>query len=144
MLWRRCSPRLVCPKVCCRSFPVASRPDRPDVQPRVDIFSFTGSSAVGKEIGKRAAEMLKPCTLELGGKSAAILLEDVDLAASVPMLVFSGLMNTGQACVAQTRILAPRSRYDEIVEAVGNFAASLPVGPPSDAGAQIGSLISAN
>jgi aldehyde dehydrogenase (NAD+) len=110
--------------------------------PDIDIFSFTGSSAVGKEIGKRAAEMLKPCTLELGGKSAAILLEDVDLAASVPMLVFSGIMNTGQACVAQTRILAPRSRYDEIVEAIGNFAQSLPVGPPSDPGAQIGSLIS--
>ena len=91
--------------------------------PDIDIFSFTGSSAVGKEIGKRAAEMLKPCTLELGGKSAAILLEDVDLAASVPMLVFSGIMNTGQACVAQTRILAPRSRYDEIVDAIGNFAA---------------------
>ena len=90
----------------------------------VDIFSFTGSSAVGKEIGRRAAEMLKPCTLELGGKSAAILLDDVDLAASIPMLVFSGIMNTGQACVAQTRILAPRSRYDEIVDAVGNFAAS--------------------
>ena len=67
--------------------------------------------------------MLKPCTLELGGKSAAILLEDVDLAASVPMLVFSGIMNTGQACVAQTRILAPRSRYDEIVDAISNFGA---------------------
>src|SRR5271154_5716266 len=110
--------------------------------PDIDIFSFTGSSAVGKEIGKRAAEMLKPCTLELGGKSAAILLEDVDLAASVPMLVFSGIMNSGQACVAQTRILAPRSRYDEIVDAVGAFAQTLPVGPPSDPGAQIGSLIS--
>ena len=52
--------------------------------PGVDIFSFTGSSAVGKEIGKRAADMLKPCTLELGGKSAAIVLEDVDLAACDP------------------------------------------------------------
>ncbi|OBJ51448.1 aldehyde dehydrogenase [Mycobacterium sp. 1423905.2] len=110
--------------------------------PDVDLFSFTGSSAVGKEIGRRAADMLKPCTLELGGKSAAILLDDVDLASSVPMLVFSGIMNTGQACVAQTRILAPRSRYDEIVEAVSNFVQVLPVGPPSDAGAQIGSLIS--
>src|ERR1700712_2459012 len=68
--------------------------------PDIDIFSFTGSSAVGKEIGKRAAEMLKPCTLELGGKSAAILLEDGDLAASGPVLVFSAIMNTGQACVA--------------------------------------------
>ena len=110
--------------------------------PDIDIFSFTGSSAVGKEIGKRAAELLKPCTLERGGKSAAILLDDVDLAASIPMLVFSGIMNTGQACVAQTRILAPRSLYDEIVDAVSTFAQSRPVGLPSDPAAQIGSLIS--
>ncbi|MGB8388265.1 aldehyde dehydrogenase family protein, partial [Mycobacterium sp.] len=110
--------------------------------PDVDIFSFTGSSAVGKEIGRRAADLLKPCTLELGGKSAAILLDDVDLAAAIPMLVFSGIMNTGQACVAQTRILAPRSRYDEIVDAVSGFVQALPVGLPSDPAAQIGSLIS--
>ncbi|OMC15866.1 aldehyde dehydrogenase [Mycolicibacter heraklionensis] len=110
--------------------------------PGVDIFSFTGSSGVGKEIGKRAAELLKPCTLELGGKSASIVLEDVDLASAIPMLVFSGIMNTGQACVAQTRILAPRSRYEEIVEAVKNFVTALPVGLPDDPGAQIGALIS--
>ncbi|MCV7383197.1 aldehyde dehydrogenase [Mycolicibacter longobardus] len=110
--------------------------------PGVDIFSFTGSSAVGKEIGKRAAELLKPCTLELGGKSAAIILEDVDLASAIPMLVFSGIMNTGQACVAQTRILAPRSRYEEIVEAIKNFVTVLPVGLPDDPAAQVGALIS--
>lgn len=110
--------------------------------PGVDIFSFTGSSAVGKEIGKRAAELLKPCTLELGGKSASIVLEDVDLASAIPMLVFSGIMNTGQACVAQTRILAPRSRYEEVVEAVKNFVGALPVGLPDDPAAQIGALIS--
>ncbi|BBX12547.1 MULTISPECIES: aldehyde dehydrogenase [Mycobacteriaceae] len=109
--------------------------------PDVDIFSFTGSSAVGKEIGKRAAELLKPCTLELGGKSAAIMLPDVDLASAIPMLVFSGIMNTGQACVAQTRILAPRSRYEEIVEAIKNFVTALPVGLPDDPAAQIGALI---
>jgi aldehyde dehydrogenase (NAD+) len=108
----------------------------------VDMLTFTGSSAVGKEVGKRAADMLKPCTLELGGKSAAILLEDVDLAAAVPMLVFSGLMNAGQGCVNQTRILAPRSRYDEIVSAVRDFVAALPVGLPSDPAVQIGPLIS--
>src|SRR5246500_5069701 len=107
----------------------------------IDLFTFTGSSAVGKEIGRRAADLLKPCTLELGGKSAAIVLEDVDLAAAIPMMVFSGIMNTGQACVGQTRILAPRSRYDEIVDAVSTFVQALPVGPPSDAAAQIGSLI---
>ncbi|MGB3286280.1 aldehyde dehydrogenase [Mycolicibacter algericus] len=109
--------------------------------PDVDIFSFTGSSDVGKEIGKRAAELLKPCTLELGGKSAAIMLPDVDLASAIPMLVFSGIMNTGQACVAQTRILAPRSRYEEIVEAIKNFVTALPVGLPDDPAAQIGALI---
>jgi aldehyde dehydrogenase (NAD+) len=108
----------------------------------LDMLTFTGSCDVGREIGKRAADMLKPCTLELGGKSAAIILEDVDLAAAVPMLVFSGVMNTGQGCVNQTRILAPRSRYDEIVEAVSNFVKVLPVGLPSDPATQIGPLIS--
>jgi aldehyde dehydrogenase (NAD+) len=108
----------------------------------LDMITFTGSCDVGREIGKRAADMLKPCTLELGGKSAAIILEDVDLAAAIPMLVFSGVMNTGQGCVNQTRILAPRSRYDEIVEAVSNFVKVLPVGLPSDPATQIGPLIS--
>jgi aldehyde dehydrogenase (NAD+) len=110
--------------------------------PDLDMLTFTGSSAVGKEIGKRAADMLKPCTLELGGKSAAIILEDVDLAAAVPMMVFSGVMNAGQGCVNQTRILAPRSRYDEIVDAVSTFVAALPIGLPSDPATQIGPLIS--
>jgi len=108
----------------------------------LDMLTFTGSSAVGREVGKRAADRLKPCTLELGGKSAAIVLDDVDLAAAVPMMVFSGVMNAGQGCVNQTRILAPRSRYDEIVEAVSTFVQALPVGLPSDPATQIGPLIS--
>lgn len=107
----------------------------------VDIFTFTGSSAVGREVGRRAADLLKPCTLELGGKSAAIILDDVDLATAVPMLVFSGVMNAGQGCVNQTRILAPRSRYDEVVDAVTTFVAALPVGLPDDPAAQVGPLI---
>ena len=110
--------------------------------PELDKFTFTGSSAVGKEIGKLAAEKLKPCTLELGGKSAAIVLEDADLDSTLPMLLFSGLMNSGQACVAQTRILAPRSRYDEIVEKVAAGAAAMPVGLPDNPAAAIGPLIS--
>ncbi|ORX00123.1 aldehyde dehydrogenase [Mycolicibacillus trivialis] len=109
--------------------------------PDVDCFSFTGSSAVGKEIGKRAADLLKPCTLELGGKSAAIVLEDVDLATAVPMMVFSGVMNAGQGCVNQTRILAPRTRYDEVVDAVKGVVEALPVGLPDNPAAQIGPLI---
>ena len=109
--------------------------------PLVDKYTFTGSSAVGKEVGKLAAEKLKPCTLELGGKSAAIILEDADLDATLPMLLFAGLMNSGQACVAQTRILAPRSRYEEIVEKIGAAVAATPVGLPDDPGAVIGPLI---
>jgi betaine-aldehyde dehydrogenase len=104
--------------------------------PHVDKYTFTGSSAVGKEVGKLAAD-------KLGGKSAAIILEDADLDSSLPMLLFAGLMNSGQACVAQTRILAPRSRYDEIVEKVGAAVAAMPVGLPDDPGAVIGPLISA-
>jgi aldehyde dehydrogenase (NAD+) len=110
--------------------------------PDLDMLTFTGSSAVGRKVGQRAAAMLKPCTLELGGKSAAIVREDVDLDATVPMLVSAGLINTGQGCVAQTRILAPRSRYDEIVDAVKAFVEALPVGLPSDPGAKVGPLIS--
>lgn len=110
--------------------------------PEIDKYTFTGSSAVGKEIGKLAAEKLKPCTLELGGKSAAIVLEDADLDSTLPMLAFSGVMNSGQACVAQTRILAPRSRYDEVVEKLANYVSAMPVGLPDDPNAAIGPLIS--
>ncbi len=109
--------------------------------PGVDKYTFTGSSAVGKEVGKLAADKLKPCTLELGGKSAAIILEDADLDASLGMLLFAGLMNSGQACVAQTRILAPRSRYDEIVQKIGAAVGAMTVGLPDDPGAIIGPLI---
>jgi aldehyde dehydrogenase (NAD+) len=110
--------------------------------PELDKFTFTGSSAVGKEIAKIAAEKLKACTLELGGKSAAIILEDADLDSTLPMLGFSGVMNSGQACVAQTRILAPRSRYDEVVEKLAGFISAMPVGLPDDPNAAIGPLIS--
>ena len=108
----------------------------------LDKFTFTGSSAVGKEIAKIAAEKLKACTLELGGKSAAIILEDADLDSTLPMLVFSGLMNCGQACVGQTRVLAPRSRYDEVVEKLSGAVAAMPIGLPDDPAAMIGPLIS--
>lgn len=110
--------------------------------PDVDKVTFTGSTAVGKHIGKIAAEQLKRCSLELGGKSAAIILEDADIAASAPMLAMSGLMNSGQACVAQTRILAPRSRYDEIVEALVNITSMMfTVGDPADPATQLGPVI---
>ncbi|MBA0046414.1 aldehyde dehydrogenase [Mycobacterium sp. NPDC050853] len=111
--------------------------------PGIDVFSFTGSTAVGKEIAGIAAKNLKKVTLELGGKSAAIVLEDADLAASLPMLVFAGLMNAGQGCVNQTRILAPRSRYDEVVDGIVNFVSIMTVGLPTDPASQVGPLITA-
>ena len=100
------------------------------IDPRIDLVSFTGSTAVGKALMRTGAETMKRMFLELGGKSAAIILDDADLDSTLPMLVFSGLMNCGQACVGQTRILAPRSRYDEVVEKLAAAVAAMPVGLP--------------
>jgi aldehyde dehydrogenase (NAD+) len=109
--------------------------------PGVDKVSFTGSTAAGRKVGALATERLKRVSLELGGKSAAIVLEDVDLASSAFMIAYSGLMNSGQACVAQTRILAPRSRYDEITEAIVESAKTFSVGDPADPATQLGPLV---
>lgn len=109
--------------------------------PDVDKITFTGSTAAGKAIGAACAQSLKRCSLELGGKSAAIVLDDVDLA-NIGMLVFLGLFNTGQACVAQTRVLVPRSRHDEIVSAMVEAAKAMKVGLPSDPEVQLGPVIS--
>ncbi len=107
----------------------------------VDKVSFTGSTAAGKRIGGLCGERLKRCTLELGGKSAAIILDDADLSSVLPMLMPNALMNNGQACVAQTRILAPRDRYDEVVEAIVEQVKSMPVGDPLDPATQVGPLV---
>jgi aldehyde dehydrogenase (NAD+) len=109
--------------------------------PGVDKVSFTGSTAAGRRVGALATERLKRVSLELGGKSAAIVLEDCDLASSAFMLAYSGLMNSGQACVAQTRILAPRSRYDEVTEALVEAAKLMTVGDPTDPSTQLGPLV---
>jgi betaine-aldehyde dehydrogenase len=110
--------------------------------PGVDKVTFTGSTAVGRRVGALATERLKRVSLELGGKSAAILLEDVNLADSMPMLTMAALLNTGQACVAQTRILAPRSRYEEITDALVEWVGMMQVGHPDDPASQLGPLIS--
>ncbi|UAK33797.1 aldehyde dehydrogenase [Nocardia asteroides] len=110
--------------------------------PGVDKVTFTGSTAVGRKIGAIATGQLKSVSLELGGKSAAILLPDMDVATGIPMLAFSGLMNSGQGCVAQTRILVPRSRYDEILDALVGHVKTMKVGDPSDPSVQLGPLIS--
>ena len=86
--------------------------------PGVDKISFTGSGVGGKRIGGLCGERLKRCTLELGGKSAAIILDDADISTAIPTLLPNAIMNNGQACIAQTRILAPRRAYDEVVDAL--------------------------
>ncbi len=88
--------------------------------PGVDKVAFTGSTAAGRRIAAVCGEQLKRVSLELGGKSAAIVLDDADLAATMEGLKFTALMNSGQACVAQTRILASRANYDAVVDALAS------------------------
>ncbi|HLM64815.1 MAG TPA: aldehyde dehydrogenase [Acidimicrobiales bacterium] len=107
----------------------------------VDKVSFTGSTAAGRKVGAICGEMLKTCTLELGGKSAAIVLDDADLATSIPLLMPSALMNNGEACIAQTRILASRSRYDEVVDALAEAVKGTTVGDPTDPTVAVGPLV---
>jgi betaine-aldehyde dehydrogenase len=109
--------------------------------PGVDKVSFTGSSATGARIGALCGEQIKRCTLELGGKSAGIILEDVNLATAVPQMLGAGLLNNGQACAAQTRFLAPRSRYKEVVDAMAAGMAAMKVGDSLDPATQVGPVV---
>ena len=108
--------------------------------PAVDKVTFTGSTAAGRKIGAICGEQIKRCTLELGGKSAAIILDDSDLDTVIPGLLPHATMNTGQACVAQTRILASRERYQETVEALAAAVGGLKVGDPLDDTCDVGPL----
>ncbi len=109
--------------------------------PGTDKVSFTGSSLAGARIAGLCGERLKRCTLELGGKSASILLDDVDLSQALPNLLPNAIMNNGQACIAQTRILAPRSRYQEVVDALVEQVKTMTVGDPLDPATQVGPLV---
>jgi betaine-aldehyde dehydrogenase len=109
--------------------------------PGVDKVAFTGSTAAGRRIAGICGEQLKRCSLELGGKSAAIILDDADLAATMEGLKMASLMNNGQACVAQSRILASRGRYDEVVDALAETVKGMSVGDPSDPMTEIGPLV---
>jgi aldehyde dehydrogenase (NAD+) len=109
--------------------------------PLVDKITFTGSTAAGMKIGAACGALLRPVTLELGGKSAAIVLDDADIATVVPQLLDAGLMNNGQACVATTRILASRAKYDQVVDAVTEAVAALVVGDPLDPTTQVGPVV---
>jgi betaine-aldehyde dehydrogenase len=109
--------------------------------PGVDKVGFTGSTAAGRKVGAACGEMLKRCTLELGGKSAAVILDDVDLESAMPLLMGTALMNNGEACIAQTRILASRTRYDEVVDALADAVRATTVGDPTDPSVAVGPLV---
>ncbi|MFE5283734.1 aldehyde dehydrogenase [Nocardia sp. NPDC056611] len=109
--------------------------------PGVDKIAFTGSTGAGRRIAAIAGEQLKRVSLELGGKSAAVILPDADLTAVLNGLKFGSLLNNGESCIAQTRIIAPRSRYEEVVEALAGLVASLPVGDPRDPATFIGPMV---
>ncbi|GLF95469.1 aldehyde dehydrogenase [Streptomyces yaizuensis] len=110
--------------------------------PSVDKVAFTGSTAAGRAIGEVCGRLLRPVTLELGGKSAAIVLDDADLdLAKIGEGLFGAtLLNNGQTCFLGTRVLAPRHRYAEVVDAFTAFAGSLPVGDASDPATRIGPM----
>lgn len=110
--------------------------------PLVDKIAFTGSTAAGRIIGARCGELIRRCTLELGGKSAAVVLEDADLDVLARGLPNASFMNNGQTCTTQSRILAPRSRYDEVVDAVAAFFGGQTVGDPLDPATTCGPMAS--
>ncbi|MGW6059300.1 aldehyde dehydrogenase [Streptomyces sp. NPDC055189] len=109
--------------------------------PGIDKVSFTGSVGAGKRVMEVAARNLTRVTLELGGKSAAVILPDADAASAVAGIVPFAWMINGQACVAQTRILVPHSRHDEFAEAFAAAAGALKVGDPLDPATELGPLV---
>ena len=110
---------------------------------RVDLVSFTGSTQTGRAVMAAASTMLKRVFLELGGKSAAIVLDDADLANAVRTAAFSVCIHAGQGCALTTRLLVPRARYDEAVQVAAETMTGLGAGDPADPGTVCGPLISA-
>jgi aldehyde dehydrogenase (NAD+) len=110
--------------------------------PGVDMVSFTGSTATGRAISHAAADRIARVALELGGKSANVILEDADLVKAVKVGVGNAFLNSGQTCTAWTRMLVHRSHYDEAVALAAKTAAGYPVGDPFDEGTRLGPLVS--
>ncbi|KQV27509.1 aldehyde dehydrogenase [Rhizobium sp. Root1203] len=110
--------------------------------PDVAKVSFTGSTAVGKQIVRTSADTLKRVTLELGGKGPNIILDDADLDKVIPIVLSMGLANSGQACVAGTRILAPESRLADILSRLKSAVEAIKTGDPRDSNVRIGPMVS--
>lgn len=108
--------------------------------PRVDKIAFTGSSEVGRKIAGACGERLARYTLELGGKSAAVILDDYDLATAAAAISGQETSLTGQVCMSLTRVIVTKSRHDEFAEALGSVFGSVRVGDPFDPASQMGPL----
>jgi len=112
--------------------------------PEVDMVSFTGSTRAGKRVAELAAATVKRVTLELGGKSASVILPDADLAAAVKGTIGACLLNSGQTCSAHTRMLVPANRYDEVKTLVQATIAKFTLGASLDENSRLGPLVSAS
>src|SRR5271155_5745975 len=111
--------------------------------PGVDKIAFTGSTAVGREIGAKAGRALKRVTLELGGKSPNVMLADADIDAAVKGSFQAIYFNSGQACNAGSRLFVPAERFDEVMSGLADAASSARLGPGLESGTQLGPLVSA-
>jgi aldehyde dehydrogenase (NAD+) len=111
---------------------------------RVDMFHFTGSVAVGQRILERAAAGIRKCVLELGGKSANLILDDADLDVAVPLGARNCMQSSGQACVAATRLIVHASVYDEVVERLEEIVGAMPWGDPRQVSTIVGPIIRAS
>ena len=111
--------------------------------PGVDKVAFTGSTGAGRKIAATCGELLRPVTLELGGKSAAILLDDADLGTFLQGAPMASMLNNGQACFNGSRILAPRRRYDEVVGALADLTSGMTIGDALDPETHVGPMASA-
>jgi aldehyde dehydrogenase (NAD+) len=109
----------------------------------INKVAFTGSTAAGRRIASVAGDQLKRCSLELGGKSASIVLEDADLDRVVAAVPFMAFVNNGESCAAHTRLLIPRSRYDDFVPAVIGATEAVTVGDPAAPSTFVGPLVTA-
>jgi aldehyde dehydrogenase (NAD+) len=110
--------------------------------PGVDKISFTGSTDVGRIIGATCGRLLRPVTLELGGKSPAIVLDDADASVLASNILRVSMRNTGQTCKACTRLLVPAHRHDELLDLVSDVVSSAPLGDPFDPATFFGPLVS--
>lgn len=112
------------------------------LHPGVDKVSFTGSTAAGRHLASRCGALVRPITLELGGKSAAVILDDADIPAAVEALRVGSFRNSGQICSLKTRVLVSKSKKAEVVEAFNALLDTMPVGDPNNPATQIGPMVS--